>query len=154
MGWWDNITDYFSGGNGGGIDIDLEGRYEVYGHEVEPAPESFIDLEGRYEVYGHEVEGDPWYGSLWGAFKEAGTQLVKSPLLPAIFRGDKGGLQANFPRLGMTPDYDRMDAQLYTPYPRKTTGSIPAPPAPRGGISPIILLIGAGAVVFLVMRRK
>lgn len=131
-----------------------EAGYEYY----EPYPETFpapsYYEEGAYYDSAYIPEGEPWYGGLWGAFKEAGTQLLKSPLLPSLIKRDRGGLQNQY-RIG-TPAYDlppRLDGQLTTPYPRQNTGSIPAPII-KGGISPMILLLGAGAVVLLMMRRK
>lgn len=141
--------------------------YEPY-PVFEAAPVEYFPMLG--ETPGYEYY-DPGYGitdfpdpsmkepgfldSLFGAFKEAGTQLIKSPLIPTLLRRDKGSLQYQFPRVPEAP-YDRMDGQLHTNYPRKDTGSRPASFGIPGikGISPMILLAGAGVAIFLMMRGK
>jgi len=160
MGWWESLTEFFTGE---GIEA-YDPYTDIY---ISPTPEPMpLEIFPSVPAAGYEyydpaygiTEGpgtEPWYQSLWGALSTTGKELLKSPLLPTLLKKDTGGLQYQFPKLGITPAYDRQDAQLYTPYQRADTGSRPITVgAAPSGISPMILLIGAGAVIFLMMRRK
>lgn len=143
-----------------------EAGYEYY----EAAPIEYFPLLGEtpgYEYYDPSYgishypgelagPGPGFFGSLFEAFKETGKELLKSPLLPQLIKSRDSG-KALFPRLGVTPEYDlppRLDGVPYTPYPRKDTGTRAAPSPGIAGISPMILLIGAGAVMLFMMRGK
>lgn len=140
-----------------------EAEYEYYepphipSWEVEPLPSPYeispIIPHVPQAPYDYPVTAPDWFGSLVGAFKEAGQMVLKAPIWK------KDSLQASY-RIG-TPGYDidkpdPKDARLFTPYPRQDTGTKPAPIsiAPSGGISPMILLVGIGAIVLLMMKGK
>lgn len=162
MGWWDTLTETVSGYFGGGAPEYFphvpEAGYEYYdpsyGMEYMPhVPEA------AYEYYDPSYGTEPWYGSLWGAFKE----VLESPLLPAGLgllapTREKGALTAVAPPKRIAPG-ERQNYQMYTPYPRKDSGTTPIMPIPLGaapgkGISPTILLIAAAGAAYFLLRGK
>lgn len=102
--------------------------------------------------------GRDWKGSLWDFLKgtvKAGASAYTEFLKKKA--GDKNALAYKSPLEGIYEEQDRLDGQMYTAYPRATSGSTPSFPvvSAAGGISPTILLLGVGALaVFFLMRGK
>jgi len=131
------------------------------GLEYYPAP----TLEDTYNMED-AAAGEPvakpsgWLGSYWDEIKEAGKYAVKTGaeiLKTSLLRpADPNGLAYQTPLEGIYEEQDRADGVIYTPYPRQTNGSVPFLGIGGGtgsGLSPTILLIGAGALWFVLSTR-